>query len=366
MAAFDRRSFLAWAGSASLLASTVNLRAQTQQKNRKLGVALVGLGSYSAGQLAPALQRTKHCELRGIVTGSPHKIPIWQQQYGIKDSNVYDYESMHRLANNADIDVVYVVLPTALHKKYTLIAANAGKHVWCEKPMALTAEDCQVMIDACSRNQVQLAIGYRLQHEPNTRTVIGYSQSKPYGAISQVVARAGYRGGEPAADDWRIQKAMGGGAMYDMGVYPLNAARYTTGEEPIAVTARHKVYRPDTFKEVDEATFFELEFASGARAQCATSVYESMNLLRAECANGWYELAPFQSYSGVRGKTSDGTQLIQTIDNQQARQMDDDAMAIINQTPPIVPGIEGLRDIRIVEAVFASAADQSKRVEVAS
>ncbi|RBP53202.1 Gfo/Idh/MocA family protein [Arenicella xantha] len=359
---FNRRRFLSWAGSASLLANTQTLWANAPAPRRKLGVALVGLGSYSQGQLAPALQLTSHCELRGIVTGSPDKIPRWQQQYGIKDSNVYSYETMHEIANNPDIDVVYVVVPTSLHKKYTLIAANAGKHVWCEKPMALTADDCQIMIDTCARNKVQLAIGYRLQHEPNTRTLMQYAKQRPFGAIKQVVARAGYKGGAPSADDWRIQKAMGGGAMYDMGVYPLNAARYTTGEEPIAVTARHKIYRPKTFSEVDEATFFELEFPSGARAECATSVYESMNTLRADCENGWYKLEPFQSYSGVRGETSDGTQLVKTVEHQQARQMDDDALAIINQVEPLVPGIEGQKDIRIVEAIFESAKNQSRRV----
>ena len=114
----------------------------------KLGVALVGLGYYSRDLLAPALQITEHCELKGIVTGSPEKVPVWQKTYGIPDKNVYNYQDMHRIVDNEDIDVVYIVLPNGLHKKYTVIAANAGKHVWCEKPMALTVKECQEMIQA--------------------------------------------------------------------------------------------------------------------------------------------------------------------------------------------------------------------------
>ncbi|NJW54366.1 Gfo/Idh/MocA family protein, partial [Salinimicrobium oceani] len=121
-------------------------------EKKKLGVALVGLGGYSTHQLAPALQETEYCELRGIVTGSPHKIPQWQEKYGIPDSNVYNYENMHEIANNDDIDVVYIVLPNSMHAKYTIIAANAGKHVWCEKPMAMNAEECRQMIAACEKN----------------------------------------------------------------------------------------------------------------------------------------------------------------------------------------------------------------------
>ena len=131
-------------------------------QDRKLGIALVGLGYYSTSVLAPALQLTEECELRGIVTGSPEKIPVWQKNYGIKDQNVYNYENMHEVADNPDIDVIYIVLPTSMHAQYSIIAANAGKHVWCEKPMAISAKECQSIIDACNKNKVKLSIGYRM------------------------------------------------------------------------------------------------------------------------------------------------------------------------------------------------------------
>jgi hypothetical protein len=107
------------------------------QAGKQLNVALVGLGKYSTGQLAPALQETKLCRLAGIVTGSPEKVPQWKSKYNIPDKNVYDYKSFDRIADNPDIDIVYVVLPIAMHAEYTIRALQAGKHVICEKPMAM-------------------------------------------------------------------------------------------------------------------------------------------------------------------------------------------------------------------------------------
>jgi glucose-fructose oxidoreductase len=158
---------------------------------------------------------------------------------------------------------------------------------------------------------------------------------------------------------------MGGGSMYDMGVYPLNATRYSTGLEPIAVTARQSTNRPEIYTEVDETMNFELEFPNGVTAACETSFGKGMNDLEVKCSKGWYKLSPFQSYSGIQGSTSDGKTLNAIIPNQQARQMDDDALAIINSTPVLVPGEEGLKDIRVVEAIYRSVM-QKRKVQIPS
>lgn len=322
-------------------------------RQKKLGVALVGLGYYSTDLLAPALQLTQHCELRGIVTGSPKKIPQWQSRYGIPDKNVYNYGNMDQIANNDDIDVVYIVLPTGMHAEYAIKAAETGKHVWCEKPMARTVAECQSIIDACNKNSVKLSIGYRMQHEPNTRIIVSYASSKPYGDIKDLTARAGYYDGRNS--HWKQKKSMGGGATYDMGVYCINASRYSIGMEPTSVTAKASTKRPEIYTEVDETMDFELTFPTGAIAKCRTSFGEGLNELHVNCQNGWYELKPFQAYGGIRGRTSDGLGLNARIPNQQAKQMDNDALAIINDTDVIVPGEEGLADIKVVEAIYNAA-----------
>ncbi len=321
-------------------------------KKEKLGVALVGLGYYSTDLLAPALQLTTHCYLAGIVTGTPEKAVRWKKQYNIPDSNIYSYDNFDQIANNPDIDVIYIVLPPSLHAEYVIKAANAGKQVWCEKPMAMTVQECERMIKACEQNKVQLSIGYRMQHEPNTKDIMAFAQQKPYGAIQKISAEAGYYEGR--TNHWKQKKAMGGGATYDMGVYCINAARYASGKEPIAVKAVKSTTRPKIYTEVDETMNFELFFDDGCVATCETSFGKGLNKLHVQCEKGWYGLEPFQSYSGIQGETSDGKLLNKSIPNEQARQMDDDALAILQKKPNLVAGEEGLKDIRVVEAIFRS------------
>ena len=332
-----------------------------QKKKEKLGVALVGLGYYSTDLLAPALQLTQKCFLAGIVTGTPEKAEKWKQQHNIPDKNIYNYQNFDSIANNPDIDVIYVVLPPSMHAEYSIRAAKAGKHVWCEKPMAMTEMECKNMIDACKKNKVTLSIGYRLHHEPNTQRIIQIRKDLVYGKVLSTTAAAGYR--DDRTTHWKQKKSLGGGAMYDMGVYPLNAARYATGLEPIAVSARASTTRPEIYTEVEETMNFDLEFPGGVTATCETTFGRGINALETKFANGWYKLEPFQNYSGLKGITSDGKVLNATIPNQQAKQMDEDAISIMNGTPMLVPGEEGLRDIKVVEAIYKSVA-QKQRVSV--
>jgi glucose-fructose oxidoreductase len=360
----SRRDFLKRAGSA-LAVSTIGFPSVLlPNRDRTIGVALCGLGSYAGGQLAPGLQKTEHCELRGIVTGSPEKIPKWQQRYDIPDQNVYSYETLPDIANNDNIDVVYIVTPPGVHARDAIKAAKAGKHVWCEKPMAMDEAECQAVIDAADANNVQLTIGYRLQHEPNNRTIMRYAEEETYGAVTEVKTGAGYSGAHPNPDNWRRDAELGGGALYDMGVYPINAARYATGMEPVAVTGRTWSEREEMYSEVPEFAEFTLEFPGGVTARGETSFGKSTNYLDVTYADGWCRLRPFQSYSGVQGETSDGTQLQPSGRDQQARQMDNDARAIKNDEAPIVPGEEGLADIRIVNAIMESSEKDGARIEL--
>ncbi|MBC6993087.1 Gfo/Idh/MocA family oxidoreductase [Neolewinella lacunae] len=327
--------------------------------SRKIGVAILGLGGYAKGQIAPALQLTEHCELRGLITGSPEKLPEWQAKYAIKDENVYTYDTMEDIASNSAIDVIYVITPTATHRDFVIRAANAGKHVWCEKPMAMRPEDCQQMITACQQNGVKLSIGYRMLHEPNTQKLIELTRTQAYGPITGATSLAGYAGSLPALDYWRGQRAMGGGALYDMGVYTINGLRYGTQLMPLAVVSATQE-RPE---DVDVTTTYQLEFPNGILANGKTSVVESYNKLRIEATNGWYELDPMQPYEGVQGSTSDGKILGPPVPNQQSLQMDADALAILNNQPVRAPGEEGLKDILIIRAIIESA-ETGKRVPI--
>lgn len=353
MSTISRRSFISLTSvaTASLVFPNIIFG---RAKNKRIGVALLGLGSYSTFQLAPALTETEHCYLAGIITGSPEKVPRWQAKYNIPDRNIYSYEGMDQIANNDEIDVIYVVTPTGTHADFVLKAAQAGKHVWCEKPMAMNVVECQAMIDACNQNRVKLTIGYRVQHEPNTQTLNSYAKSLPFGKIREINAAAGYAGG--GGSGWRFEKKMGGGALYDMGVYTVNGIRNALNLEPLEVrSARQYSSRPHLFREVDETTEYELLFPGKVSAHGQTSVGESMNHLRVICETGHYEMRPMQTYSGVKGSRSDGLQLNTHLPNQQARQMDDDALALLSDREMSIHPSEGLKDVRIIEAIMRSA-----------
>lgn len=352
----ERRDFLSTltlAGTAALFSGNP-LLASTAPKKDKLGIALVGLGYYSTSVLAPALELTEKCYLAGIVTGTPEKAQTWKAKYNIPDKNIYDYKNFDTIANNPDIDIVYVVLPPSMHREYVVRAAKAGKHVFCEKPMAPSVADCIAMINACKSNKVKLAIGYRCQHDPNIQAVKQAAAEKKFGKIKMVTSAAGYIDGR--SGHWKQSKAMGGGVMGDMGVYALQGARLATGEEPVSVIAQASTTRPEIYKEVEETMMFMLEFPSGARASCMTSFGINMNYLQVTYEKGWLKMEPQSSYNGNKGSMSDGTIINIPIKNQQAKQMDEDCMAILTNTDLIAPGEEGLRDTRVVEAIYKSVA----------
>jgi glucose-fructose oxidoreductase len=351
---------LAALGTASLLLSP-RISLASRNKKDKLGIALVGLGYYSTDLLAPALQMTKNCYLAGIVTGSPDKAEKWKNQYNIPDRNIYNYSSFDSIANNPDIDVVYVVLPPSMHKEYTIRAANAGKEVWCEKPMAMNVKECQEMIDACKKNKKSLAIGYRLHHEPHTQQWQKIVNQQLLGKVKTVNCAAGYR--ENRTDHWKQKKEMGGGVLYDMGVYAIQGARLGAGKEPIAIlSANTSTTRPEIYKNgLDETTIAKLEFPGGVIADIKTTFGENTNFLTIGCEKGEVKMEPYSEYAGLKGSSPLGPiQFPYQAPWQQARQMDDDALSIMQKKPMMVPGEEGLKDIRVVEAIYRCAAAGNK------
>ena len=347
-------------GAGATLAGTSALAAPLNwlAPERKLGVALVGLGNYSAGQLAPALQHTTYCQLAGIVTGSPAKAAQWQKQYNIPVKNCYDYTTFDRIIDNPAIDIVYVVLPNALHAEYVVRAAQAGKHVICEKPMATSVADARHMLAAMEKAGRKFSIGYRLHFEPHNQAVMRLGQTRAYGAIKHLAADNGFKfdsNGTP----WRVNKKLsGGGPLMDMGIYCLQGCLYTKDQGPVSVTAK---FTPETgtgyFKEVEAGVNWQLQFADGTVADCRTSYAQNMpGRLRADAANGWFELEPAFGYGGLAGRTSQNDGLLNLPNiNQQAAQMDDFAQCILQNKPTRVPGEMGLRDVQLLEAIYRAA-----------
>ena len=340
-------------GAASLATAA---RSQADDAPAKpLGVALVGLGGLSGGQLAPALQKTKHCKLAGLVSGHPDKARQWAEKYGVSPKNIYNYDNYDTIANNPEIDIIYVVLPNSMHAEYTIRAAKAGKHVLCEKPMANSVAECAQMIKACQDAKRQLAIGYRLHFDPYHHEIIRLARAKAFGALKMIEAGFGFKIGDP--HQWRLKKSLaGGGALMDVGIYALQACRYLTGEEPTTVVATESKTDPVKFQEVDESMTFTLGFKRGIVANCGTSYNTGFNRVRVNAENGWFELDPAYSYGGLSGRTSSGESLRFPEIDQFAAEIDDFALCIRAGNPSSVSGEEGLRDLKVIEAIYQSAA----------
>ncbi|MEZ4824764.1 MAG: Gfo/Idh/MocA family oxidoreductase [Bacteroidia bacterium] len=331
------------------------------QTEKKLGVALVGLGNYSTRMLAPAFSHSDNCYLAGIVTGTPDKAAAWKKQYGIPEKNIYNYENFDQIADNPDIDIVYVVLPNFLHAEYTIRAARAGKHVICEKPMALNVRECATMIEACDKAGKLLSVGYRLHFEPHHQEVMRLGKSKPYGPINLVEASLGYHLSDPAL--WRLDKKKGGGgAIMDLGVYAIQGARYATGQEPVSITAQGILRDQSRFKDIFETIFWQMNFPGGEIANCSTTYSSYVDRLYVSCYSGYIELKPSFGGLGTKGETGDGPMTFPEV-NQQAAQMDDFARCIRENQRSSVSGEEGLRDLRVIEAVLR-AAETGKKVKV--
>jgi predicted dehydrogenase len=329
-----------------------------------LRVAIMGLGGYGT-RVAEAMRSCKKAKLVGVISGTPSKIQNWQSKYDIPAKNCYNYEDFDKIRDNPDIDAVYVITPNALHHNQVIRVAKAGKHVICEKPMAVNAGEAQEMVDACKNAKVKLLVGYRMHFEPKTVEVIRMRKSGEFGKILFFQGLSGFTIGDPK--QWRLNKSLsGGGAMMDIGIYSVNGARYMVGEDPIWVTAQEVKNDPVKFKEgVDETISFQMGFPGGAAASCL-STYSMNNLDRffLNGTNGFAEMQPSTGYGPIEGRTHKGP-LTQPHVTHQTLQMDEMQGIIFENKIPIVPvdGEEGLKDMKIIDAIF-EAVKSGKRVNI--
>ena len=265
---------------------------------RKIGYAVIGLGEI-AKHFIGGVGMSQHSKITGLVSGDRAKAEAQAAQLGIPTNSVYTYAEMDRMRDNKSIDAVYVALPNSLHAEYTIRSAKAGKHVLCEKPMAVSVAECQGMIEACKAASVKLMIAYRMQYEPLTLEAIGRLRSGEIGDIRSIEAAFGF---DSKPGVWRLQKKLaGGGCLMDVGIYPLNATRYLTGEEPADFKAFQTTHRDDPrFTEVEETVTWTTRFPSGILATCSTTYGGQMpGFFKVTGSKGVLEMGPAYSYEGI-------------------------------------------------------------------
>ncbi|WP_210526496.1 Gfo/Idh/MocA family protein [Rubellimicrobium arenae] len=343
-----------------------------QPETRRLGWAVAGLGNFATSYQIPALGRARHSELKGLVSGNPEKAADIAARTGVPDGSVYSYETFDQIADNPEIDVVYVITPNSLHRDLVVRAFEAGKHVMVEKPMATTPEDCEAMIAARDAAGKKLMVAYRAHFEPYNLMAGTMIRDGRLGDVS-FMASDHQRPLKPEdpKDQWRMKKDLaGGGSFTDIGIYSLNGVIWFMGESPAALSA--SVYSPpgdERFAEVEAVCSVQLRFPSGRLANLSSSYIADKKRIDVFGSAGVATLDPATEYMGnqLMLKTSAGTQEMTSdfaSQEQFTREIDHLSRAIMNDTDVLTPGEMGLRDVRLIQAVYRSAAENGAWVQL--
>ncbi len=326
---------------------------------KKLGWAIVGLGSLAINQILPAFAKCEKSKVVALVSGHPDKANKLAMRYGVNPKNIYNYQNYDTIRDNPEVDIIYIVLPNGMHAEYTVRGFQAGKHVLSEKPMANTPADCQQMIDAGRKANRKLMVAYRCRYEPFNQEAIRMARQQELGPTKVILADHGFNIGDPT--QWRLNKTLaGGGSLMDIGIYSLQAARYITGEEPTEINAMSYTTPGDVrFKEVEETINFQLRFPSGILANCSSSYgYSGQNRYRVVTTKGWFELEPATQYDGLRMYLHHDNiteERLLPVRDHFALEMDHMSGCVMENKEPLTPGEEGLRDLTIMMGIYEAA-----------
>jgi predicted dehydrogenase len=326
---------------------------------KKLGWAIVGLGSLAINQILPAFAKCEKSKVVALVSGHPDKANKLALRYAVDPKNIYNYQNYDTIKDNPEVDIIYIVLPNGMHAEYTVRGHQAGKHVLSEKPMANTPADCRQMIDAARKANRKLMVAYRCRYEPYNQEAIRMARQQELGPTKVILADHGFNIGDPT--QWRLNKTLaGGGSLMDIGIYSLQAARYVTGEEPTEINAMMYTTPGDVrFKEVEETINFQLRFPSGILAHCTSSYgYSGQNRYRVVTSRGWCELEPATQYTGLRMYVHHDHATEERLLSERdhfALEMDHMSSCVLENKEPLTPGEEGLRDLTIMMGIYEAA-----------
>jgi glucose-fructose oxidoreductase len=322
--------------------------------DRKIRYGVVGLGWITQVAILPAFAHAENSELVALFSDDPGKLEVLGQQYNV--SRTYSYQEYQNCLDRKEIDAVYIALPNHLHREYTVKAADAGVHVLCEKPMAITEDECETMIAACEDNLVKLMIAYRLHLEEANMQAVEIVRS---GQIGEPRFFGSLFAQKVEENNIRMQKDAGGGTLDDMGIYCINAARYLFAKEPIEVFATSARKPESHFEEVEEMTSAIVRFPKDKLASFTASFGAApVSSFQIVGTKGDLRLDPAYSFQ-------DDIKLEFTIDGEKQERVfpKRDQFAaeliyfsdcILQDRNPEPSGQEGLNDIRIIRALYRS------------
>jgi predicted dehydrogenase len=326
-------------------------------QSEKIRYAVVGLGHIAQVAVLPAFAHAENSVLAALVSDDPEKLEKLGRKYRVK--NRYAYAQYDECLESGAVDAVYIALPNHLHREYSERAARAGVHVLCEKPMAVTEDDCLAMIRAAEENQVKLMVAYRLHFEEANLKAIELVQGGRLGdprlfdSVFTMMVKEG---------DIRLNpRELGGGTLYDIGIYCINAVRNLYGAEPMEVVAFSANNGSSRFRDCEESTSAILRFPGRERLATFTCSFGAADVssYRVVCTKGDLLLDPAYEYAAelkqrvtVEGRTRERTFAKR---DQFAPELIHFSDCILTGAGPEPSGWEGLADVRIIRALYRSA-----------
>ncbi|MGV3662297.1 MAG: Gfo/Idh/MocA family protein [Prosthecobacter sp.] len=329
---------------------------------KQLGWAIVGLGELALNEVLPAFAGCELSKPVALVSGHPDKARKVAEYYDIEQDAIYNYDNYDKLAEDKRVDIIYIILPNSMHAEYTIRGLKAGKHVLCEKPMSVSVEEAEKMVAAAKEADKKLMVAYRLHYEPFNLRAMEICRS---GQLGKIRTFASTNGQNVQAPNIRLSAKLGGGPLGDVGVYSINAARYTIGEEPVEVFATAQQPKDDPrFREVPESVAFTMRYPSGvlAHCDCAFGMAES-RFYEVNGTKGSLRMQPAFSYRGLRlhlregdpkSNTAEDQELLLQAKNHFTEEMDHFSRVVLNDESCRTPGEMGLADMRIVKALERS------------
>lgn len=327
--------------------------------SKPLGYAVVGLGGIATGAVLPAFRHSRKAKLVVVVSGDRAKARRIAAKFGA--ARHYTYDEYDRCLADPDVQAVFLASVNGAHADQTIRAAEAGKHVLCEKPMANTAEDCRRMIDACQRNRVRLMIAYRKHFEPASLALKKLVAARKLGPLKLI--HSAFTICLPAgAPPWHLNPALsGGGSLMDLGVYCVNTVRWLADRDPTEAEAYAWSGDAKRFRDAEESIAFRLKFPGGMVLQAASSFGAAQaSFLHVHGERGWAALDPAFAYDEERrlfGKIG-GRWFAKKFPRMDEFVLELDAFAdaVRRGQDPEPDGIQGMRDVAVMEAIYRSAA----------
>ncbi|HEU5139237.1 MAG TPA: Gfo/Idh/MocA family oxidoreductase [Bacillales bacterium] len=316
---------------------------------------VLGNANIARKALVPAIKAAENAELKGIASRNSDRAAEAAAEQGFEKH----YGSYEALLADPEIDAVYIPLPNGLHAEWVKKAAEAGKHVLCEKPAALTADEATGMIEECGRHEVLFMEAFMYQFHPQHDRVKEIIADGEIGDVRVMRSQFSFGMKDPA--NVRLNRELGGGSLYDVGCYCIHAARHILGEEPSRVYAQ--AHLDADFDHVDMTTTGMLSFEKDVQLlfDCSFESFPQENYQVIGEKGSIEVVRPFRPDKNEDGKahiyitSEDGTTREEPIPGDAyTLQVEHFSQCVLDGAEPSYSGVQTIRNMRVIDACYES------------